>query len=273
MSFQDLAAGRAAAGSDRGSTSGQQDVRAIEAQVFKLASSLGQLKKLVGALGGPKDTVDHRRRIADTNTAIQELAKSTKSALTQLHTSDNATPKSRKLLQDFAAMLQDYKSTAKLAAERESQSLPLPSPPPRVAVGGGGQSVGDVEEGGGGDDSERAALLQAQAQRARTDAALSNSIQFNDALIEERDAGITVIARQIGEVNEMFQDLAVLINDQGVQVNTIDEHITSTAERVKEGSRHLVQAERSGRSSRNRCLCIWLVAATIVSIIIILISA
>jgi hypothetical protein len=31
-------------------------------------------------------------------------------------------------------------------------------------------------------------------------------------------AGIREIAGQIAEVNEMFQDLAVLINDQGVQV-------------------------------------------------------
>ena len=47
---------------------------------------------------------------------------------------------------------------------------------------------------------------------------LDNAIQFNEAMIEERDQGIVEIARQIGEVNEMFQDLAVLINDQGVQV-------------------------------------------------------
>lgn len=37
---------------------------------------------------------------------------------------------------------------------------------------------------------------------------------YHEALIEERDAGIAEIQRQIGEVNEMFQDLAVLINDQ-----------------------------------------------------------
>ena len=47
---------------------------------------------------------------------------------------------------------------------------------------------------------------------------LDNAIQFNEAMIEERDQGIVEIARQIGEVNEMFQDLAVLITDPGVQV-------------------------------------------------------
>lgn len=58
-----------------------------------------------------------------------------------------------------------------------------------------------------------------------------------------------------------------------LQVQTIDEHITSTAERIKDGSRELVQAERHQRSTRNKCLCLWLVAAIIVSIIIILVAA
>lgn len=45
-------------------------------------------------------------------------------------------------------------------------------------------------------------------------AALDQTVAYHEALIEERDAGIAEIQRQIGEVNEMFQDLAVLINDQ-----------------------------------------------------------
>mmetsp|Transcript_26313 Transcript_26313/g.78136 ORF Transcript_26313/g.78136 Transcript_26313/m.78136 type:complete len:274 (-) Transcript_26313:222-1043(-) len=273
MSFQDLEAGGSHA-----RRAGAQDVRTIEAQVFKMASSVGQIKKLVGLLGGPRDTVDHRKRIADANAAIQDLAKRTKAAIMDLHTPGGAPgdgdAKARKLLQDFVAILQDYKSTQKAAAEKEAASLPLPSPPPRAAAPASSrQQVPDVEQGTPEDTAaaERQALLQ--AQKARTEAALANSVAFNEQLIEERDAGIEEIAHQIGEVNEMFQDLAVLINDQGVQVNTVDEHISSTAERIKEGSRELVKAERHGRAARNRCLCIWLVAATVVSIIIILLSA
>ncbi len=54
------------------------------------------------------------------------------------------------------------------------------------------------------------------------------------------------------------------------QVRTIDEHITSTAERAKEGSRELVKAERSQRAARNRCLWLWLIAALIVSLILVI---
>ncbi len=47
---------------------------------------------------------------------------------------------------------------------------------------------------------EQQALLQ--AQRRREDVALGSAIEYNEALIEERDQGIAEIQRQIGEVRE-----------------------------------------------------------------------
>eukprot|EP00879_Flechtneria_rotunda_P020743 GHRR01021833.1.p2 GENE.GHRR01021833.1~~GHRR01021833.1.p2 ORF type:complete len:103 (+),score=28.27 GHRR01021833.1:413-721(+) len=102
---------------------------------------------------------------------------------------------------------------------------------------------------------------------------MGNTIAFQEALIEERDHGIQEIQRQIGEVNEMFQDLAVLINDQGQQLQTIDTHISSTAERTREGQRELVKAERSQRSTRNKCLMLWLISGVVLAIIIIVLFA
>lgn len=71
----------------------------------------------------------------------------------------------------------------------------------------------------------------------------------------------------------MFQDLAVLINDQGQQLVTIDNHIASTAERTREGQRELVKAERSQRAARNKCLALWLVSGLVLAIIIIVLFA
>lgn len=57
------------------------------------------------------------------------------------------------------------------------------------------------------------------------------------------------------------------------QVQSIDEHIVATAERVKDGARELVKAERGQRSQQNKCLWLWLAAAVVVSIVIILVFA
>eukprot|EP00798_Chlamydomonas_sp_ICE-L_P029059 gene29059-32264_t len=183
----------------------QQGTAAIESKVFKLANSLASLKKLVEQLGSTRDTVSHRHKVAAANAVIQSSAKEIKDRLTSMHGETGTSPeqqaKLKKLLQDFTTMLQDYKATQKVAAEREAASLPRPDP----------QAVSS------------AAVLDSN---------------MND---EEREK----------EVNEMFQDLAVLINDQGVQIITIDEHITSTAERTKDGASELVKASRSQVAARN----------------------
>lgn len=47
---------------------------------------------------------------------------------------------------------------------------------------------------------------------------LDNEIAFNEAIIEEREQGIQEIQQQIGEVNEIFKDLAVLVHEQGAMI-------------------------------------------------------
>ncbi len=50
----------------------------------------------------------------------------------------------------------------------------------------------------------------------------------------------------------------------------MDEQISSTAERTREGTRELVTAARTQRSYRNKCLWLWLVAAVFVSVLLVL---
>jgi syntaxin 7 len=47
---------------------------------------------------------------------------------------------------------------------------------------------------------------------------LENETVFNEAVIEEREQGIREIHVQIGEVNEIFKDLAVLVHEQGYMI-------------------------------------------------------
>jgi len=50
---------------------------------------------------------------------------------------------------------------------------------------------------------------------------LDNEISFNEAIIEEREQGIKEIQEQIGEVNEIFKDLAVLVHEQSPLIGNI----------------------------------------------------
>jgi syntaxin 7 len=152
------------------------------------------------------------------------------------------------------------------APARAPTSLPRAAPAQQQQSSAAAAAAG---EGGGGREAEleRQALLQAKAmEEARL---LDNAVSYNEALIEERDHGIRQIHQQIGEVNEMFQDLAVLINDQGAQLTTIDQQVATTAARAREGTAQLVKAERSQRAARNKCLILWLVSGVIVALILV----
>ncbi|GIL62055.1 hypothetical protein Vafri_16372 [Volvox africanus] len=279
-----------------------QATREVEGLVFKLVSNVTQLRKMVDKLGTTKDTLDHRRAISDANITIQELAKSIKEKLTALHDGFPGAPgrsigsagvsseqqlKVKRLLQDFASILQDYKVVQRSAAEREAASLPRQPARSGTAAKGsteaavrvpllgadGGMLTGPAAASSTSREDDIEAAVRRQAQQQAEVSSLEDSVRYHEALIEERDAGIREIQRQIGEVNEMFQDLAVLISDQGEQLQTVDAHITSVAERVTEGQRELVTASRRSRAMRNKCLWLWLVAAVIVSVLLIILLA
>lgn len=115
--------------------------------------------------------------------------------------------------------------------------------------------------------------VQQQQHQHQQRARLGAELALNEQLIEERDAGIAVIQRQIGEVNEMFQDLAVLVHDQGAQLLTVDAQVAATADRVEAGTQQLARAEARQRAARNRWLTCWLVAAGVAALIIIILFA
>ena len=94
-------------------------------------------------------------------------------------------------------------------------------------------------------------------------------MEFNNALIEEREQGILEIQQQIGEVNEIFQDLAVLVNEQGQMIDDIEADIVSTAVRTKDAQRELTKADKSQRERREtEMICLAVVIAVVLIILI-----
>lgn len=47
---------------------------------------------------------------------------------------------------------------------------------------------------------------------------MENEIALNEAIIDEREQGIREIQKEIGEVNEIFRDLAQLVTEQGALI-------------------------------------------------------
>jgi len=200
----------------------------------------------------------------------------------------------KKLVKDLHATLKDFQRAQRACAERESTFLP------QKEIGGSPQAAKSKKKGygatGGNNNKSAAAdvamsgerggqfyqggqmvdeeqqhaplLMEHKSQGQKEITAVEIDMRFNDQLIEERERGIAEIQQQIGEVNEIFQDLAVLVNEQGNMIDDIEANIVSTAVRTKEAQKELTKADKSQKSARNKMVCL---AITVFTALIILI--
>nr|XP_029150122.1 syntaxin-22-like [Arachis hypogaea] len=86
---------------------------------------------------------------------------------------------------------------------------------------------------------------------------LDNEIAFNEAIIEEREQGIQEIQQQIGEVNEIFKDLAVFVHEQEAMIDDIGSNIEQSHAAIAQARSQLAKASKTQRS--NSSLVIYIV--------------
>ncbi|TKY62953.1 Syntaxin-22 protein [Spatholobus suberectus] len=258
MSFQDIQGGP-----NPPSRRNQSPSQAIAAGIFQINTAVATFRRLVDAVGTVKDTPEHRQKLHNTRQRILQLVKDTSAKLKSLTESDreNASASKKiedaKLARDFQTTLQEFQKVQQLASERESSYTPAaPSLP--SSSGSGEESVGI--------EVERQPFIRGQMRQEIL--LLDNEISFNEAMIEEREQGIRDVEEQIGQVNEIFKDLAVLVHDQGVIIDDIQSNIDASAGATIQARGQLVKASKSVKSRTSWC---WWVLGIFVVVLVILI--
>lgn len=283
MSFADVASrpsGTAPPGEDAFAAA----ARGVAQNIFQLTTNVTSFKRLVDALGTGKDTRELRGRLHRQRDALGQLAKDTTVAVKRLAELGGAGGKAAqtKLVRDFQAVLKEFQRAQRTCAEREAASTPVAEAGaaaarpllPVGALGGlaGGATSPQSMLDAPGVGYQRSDSLEAQAllrEHQRQELAqLDGEIDFNNSLIEEREAGIAEIQAQIGEVNEIFQDLAVLVNEQGGLIDDIESNVVRTSAKTKEARAELVQAETSQKGTRKMLLWVVLIALIVFGIIL-----
>lgn len=269
MSFEDLEAGKPLAAVRKM----QDPSQAVATGVFQINTAVSTFQRLVNTLGTPRDTLELRERLHKTRLHIGQLVKDTSAKLkeaseTDFHSEVSASKKiaDAKLAKDFQSVLKEFQKAQRLAAQRETAYTPF--------IPKESQSYDDREEGLDGKSSheyeQQAALLM--ESRRQGVALVENELVFNEAIIEEREQGIQEIQQQIGEVNEIFKDLAVLVHDQGAVIDDISSNIERSHAATKQGTTQLVKASKSQKSSSS-LVCLLLVIFGIILLIVIIVVA
>jgi syntaxin 7 len=269
MSFQDIESGRA----KRGFRNAKQDpTQAVASGIFQINTAVSTFQRLVNTLGTPKDTPDLRDKLHKTRLHIGQLVKDTSAKLKEASDSDHGASISAnkkitdaKLAKDFQAVLKEFQKAQRLAAERETAYTPFVP----QAVLPSRYTESEIDVGSDKAPEERALLVESRRQEVLM---LDNEIAFNEAIIEERDQGIHEIQQQIGEVNEIFKDLAVLVHEQGAVIDDIGSHVENSYAATAQGKSQLSKAAKTQKSNSS-LTCLLMVIFGIVLLIVIIVLA
>lgn len=80
------------------------------------------------------------------------------------------------------------------------------------------------------------------------------------------------IQQQIGEVNEIFRDLAVLVHDQGQQLYDVEAAVTDAADGAKQAEGQLIRASRHHRKTCTTLLLLLAVVAGALAVLYLILA-
>lgn len=116
--------------------------------------------------------------------------------------------------------------------------------------------------------SDNDLLLQEQQLEEQHRMANQGEVDFQESLIIERETEIRNIEQSVGELNELFRDVAHIVTEQGGQLDIISENVENVTQDTRGANVELRSASRYQKNARNRACCLFVILAVILAIIV-----
>lgn len=110
--------------------------------------------------------------------------------------------------------------------------------------------------------------LQEQLLEEQHRMANQGEVDFQESLIIERETEIRNIEQSVGELNELFRDVAHIVTEQGGQLDIISENVQNVTQDTRGANVELRSASRYQKNARNRACCLFVILAVILAIIV-----
>ena len=126
-----------------------------------------------------------------------------------------------------------------------------------------------LEEGGQGSSGGQGTGQQLQQQeQEQLRLADQSDVDFQESLIVERESEIRNIEQSVGELNELFRDVAHMVHEQGQTLDIVSDNVTSTRDDTRGADQNLRTASRHQRNARNKACCLLLILAVVLTVVI-----
>lgn len=103
-----------------------------------------------------------------------------------------------------------------------------------------------------------------------SDNILSETHSLNEILLNERIEAIDKISSDVINVNELFTDLALIVNRQGTNLDNIEYNINNATINIEKGKNVIVKIDKKDKK-RGSCLCNTIYLCAIIDSIILII--
>jgi len=219
-----------------------------------------------------KRSANSNERLLALSTEAREVARGTSRVLREAFASaedGSAEHAALTTLQDdFKRALRQFQKEAERAAP-PSPAAATPLAAPRAAALPAGAIAVDMpsvaDPGGAPRGSDEAEAFAAQQS------AQLQQVALNDQILSERERGINQINRTVNEVAEIFQDMALLVSEQGEHIDNIQTNIETAASQTSKGVAQLAKASRHQRRARKRMCCVTaMLFITIIVLVLVL---
>lgn len=159
----------------------------------------------------------------------------------------------QKLSSEFKANLDEFQTVQRRALEKQRASAVAA----RTAIDDGEHASGDAD-------------VQLQEQQLLEQPRLANQgeVDFQETLIIEREEEIRNIEQSVGELNELFRDVAHIVGEQGGQLDIISENVQNVTQDTRGANVELRSASRYQKNARNKACCLFVILAVILLIIV-----
>jgi t-SNARE complex subunit (syntaxin) len=109
---------------------------------------------------------------------------------------------------------------------------------------------------------------QQQLQQQQPVLADQSEVNFNETLIIERESEIRNIEQSVGELNELFRDVAHMVHEQGQSLDIISENVVQTRDDTRNADQQLRTASRHQKSARGKACCLLIILVIVLAVII-----
>ncbi|ETI22325.1 hypothetical protein G647_06399 [Cladophialophora carrionii CBS 160.54] len=227
----------------------QRFTESLSTKLFELISNISRLSNQLSK----KDTERGRERIHDLLEETREGFKEAGDGVKRAQAWPDLNPALRytnqKLSREFASALSEFQVVQRRAIERERAS--------KAAL-----EESQSAQSPSGEGQQQRQLLEEPRLAEQSE------VDFQENLIIEREGEIRQIEQSVGELNELFRDVAHLVRDQGDMLDAIDVNVENTLTDTRGADVELRSASRYQKSARNKACCLLVILAVVLLIVV-----